>query len=47
MKFYIYLFSLLAIVSSCKEETEDTPVLANNYGSGYYFATDNGVSYLM
>jgi hypothetical protein len=46
MKFYIYLFSLLAIVSSCKEETEDTPILANNYGSGYYFATDNGVSYL-
>lgn len=46
MKFYIYLFLILAIVSSCKEETDDNPVLVNNYGSGYYFATDNGVSYL-
>ena len=45
MKFYIYLFSLLAIISSCKEETEDTPILANNYGSGMYISTDNGVSF--
>ena len=44
MKFYSYLFVILTIVSSCKEE-EDAPTFSKDYGSGMYISTDNGVSF--
>ena len=44
MKFYSYLFIILTIVSSCKEE-EDAPTFSKDYGSGLYISTDNGVSF--
>jgi hypothetical protein len=44
MKFYSYLFIILTIVSSCKEE-EDAPTFSKDYGSGMYISTDNGVSF--
>ncbi len=44
MKFYSYLFIILTIVSSCKEE-EDAPTFSKDYGSGMYISTDIGVSF--
>jgi hypothetical protein len=44
MRFYIYLFSILAIVSSCKEESKETD-LPERYGSGLYIVTDKGISF--
>jgi len=44
MRFYIYLFTILAVVSSCKKETKDTG-LPEKYGSGLYIVTDKGISF--
>jgi len=44
MKFYSYLFIILTIVSSCKEE-EDAPTFSKDYGRGMYVSTDNGVTF--
>ena len=44
MKFYSYLFIILTIVSSCKEE-EDAPTFSKDYGNGMYISTDIGVSF--
>jgi len=45
MKLINYLLIALIFVSSCKEDTEDTPSFAKKYGTGIYIATDNGVSF--
>ncbi len=44
MRFYFYLFIIVTIVSSCKEE-EDVQTFSKDYGSGMYICTDNGVSF--
>lgn len=45
MKLIYYFLLLLVCFSSCKEEAEQSPVLSNDYGTGLYIATDNGVSF--
>ena len=45
MKLIYFLLIILVFVSSCKEDSEDNPVLANDYGDGMYIATENGVSF--
>jgi len=45
MKSIHYLLIALVFISSCKEDTEEQPNLPNDYGSGLYIATDNGVSF--
>ncbi len=46
MKIVNYLLLALVFISSCKEEeTVETPALPNDYGSGMYIITDNGVSF--
>ena len=41
---YCYLLFILFIISSCKE-TEENVVFPEDYGSGVYIATSNGVSF--
>jgi len=45
MKLINYLLIALVFVSSCKEETEDIPALAKDYGDGMYIVTENGISF--
>ena len=45
MKIVNLLLIALVFVSSCKEETEDVPVLDKDYGDGMYIVTDNGISF--
>jgi hypothetical protein len=45
MKLINYLLIALVFISSCKEETEDVPVLPKDYGDGMYIVTDNGISF--
>jgi len=45
MKLINYLLIALVFVSSCKEDSDPVQSFANNYGSGIYIATDNGVSF--
>ena len=45
MRLINYFLVALVFISSCKEDTEETPNLSNDYGSGLYIATDNGVSF--
>lgn len=44
MKLFNYLLLATLLISSCKEDSE-IPVIAENYGSGMYILTDNGVSF--
>lgn len=46
MRFFIYLFTILTILSSCKEEEQSAPDLPKKYGSGMYITTDNGISFV-
>jgi hypothetical protein len=45
MRLINYFLLALVFISSCKEDTEETPPPPNDYGSGLYIATDNGVSF--
>ena len=45
MKLINYLLIALVFISSCKEESVETPNLPNNYGEGLYISTSNGVSF--
>tara|TARA_B100000768_G_C11235925_1_gene357245 strand:+ start:329 stop:1381 length:1053 start_codon:yes stop_codon:yes gene_type:complete len=45
MKLIYYLLIILTFVSSCKEDSKDNPVFANDYGEGMYIASENGVSF--
>ena len=45
MRIFNYFLIVIILVSSCKEETEESPILSNDYGTGLYIATDNGVSF--
>ena len=45
MKLINYLLIALVFVSSCKEDSDPVQSFANNYGSGIYIATNNGVSF--
>jgi len=45
MKLINYLLIALIFVSSCKEDSDPVQSFVNNYGSGMYIATDNGVNF--
>ena len=46
MRFYYYLLVVLLLVSACKEDEKEVgPIFPNDYGSGMYIVTENGISF--